>query len=472
REFSETWGCFKDLHFEAVDPAGKLLPCQRLAVGGAWGHANQAYAVEVTVPPMGYTTLAFRQQLGGEAPQPAHLVTLPDLNYHCSYIRDGRTTYGIENEFLRLFLDPATGRAVSLVDKTTGAELLDPAVGIGLEYSVERSEPMSAWILDQAGPPVLPRLTSLRRHQNGPLTGSLELVFQVERSTLRLTYRLDACSRQLRVDFSADWLEAGTPATGSPNLRLALGTALKNPALATEIPFGAIQKPPLPADKEVAALRWACLHAPGQPALLLLNDCKHGHALGGSTLRVNLIRSSFDPDPFPELGQHKAAFAVEALPVVNPGKRAVFEGKAIVPTSESGRGYAILTLGQYQAAAAELAASGLDLAALTAKGQAFNHPLMAFGTPVHPGDLPAQAALVTLAGDGVSLSCMKPADDNSGLILRLVNTLGKPAPYTLAFGKVIGKPKSLVPVDLLERPVAVDAKKIPAKGILTLKAVW
>ncbi|MCL1888360.1 MAG: hypothetical protein FWF96_05770, partial [Kiritimatiellaeota bacterium] len=209
REFyGATWNMFKDLPFEAIDAAGNVLPSQRVAVNDrGWGHANQTYGVVLTVPPLGYTTLAFRQKLGADGPKPKHPVLVPDCGFYCGYVRDARTTYGIENEFLRLFLDPATGRVASLVDKATGAELLDPAVGIGFEYSVERSEGMSAWLLDQAGPAVNPKLTSLKRNQNGPFTGALDLVYSVERSTVRVTYRLDACSRQLRLDFSADWLE-------------------------------------------------------------------------------------------------------------------------------------------------------------------------------------------------------------------------------------------------------------------------
>ncbi len=432
REFSETAGLFKHLPFEAVDPAGKLLPSQHIASGYEWGHNNQTHAVQLTVPPLGYATLAFRQRLSDAPSATAPGVRLLDATHHCgSYLRKERPVFGLENEHLRVLLDSATGRVVSLFDKAAQFELLDPAIGIALEYSVERSEHMSAWLNDPAGPAITPRLVSMNHRQNGPLSATIELTCKVERSTLRLAYRLDAGARQLRIDFTADWLEVGTRETGSPNLRLAVASALPQPAATCEIPFGSITRPPLSDDTEVPALRWALLESKTAPlGLLLLNDCKHGHALTGSTLRLNLIRSSFDPDPFPELGQHKAAFAVEAVP------------------------------------------RAADRAQLTAKAQAFNHPLFVLGTPVHAGDLPAQSALVTLTGKGVSLSCLKPAADRSGLILRLTNTLDKPAPFAVAFDKSLGKPKSLIAVDLLERPVKTDIKSIPAKSILTLKAVF
>jgi alpha-mannosidase len=222
------------------------------------------------------------------------------------------------------------------------------------------------------------------------------------------------------------------------------------------------------------------VYAPEQPGLLVLNDCKHGHALAGQALRVNLIRSSTDPDPFPELGQHKAAFAFEALPKLGkaakvsvPPQCAEYAAIRAELVAAGGLiGFARPGLEEYAVAAANLDASGLDLAAIVGKGQAFNHPLLAFGTAVHKGDLPVEYALATLTGEGVNLSVCKPAEDGSGLILRLCNTLDKPAAFSLAFDKRLGKPKSLEAADLLERPAGPAPKKIPAKGILTLKAAW
>ena len=429
REFWETRGMFAEMMFEAVGADGKLLPSQRLETGGAWGHANQTYAVTLTVPPMGYSTLAFRHTL---EPKPAQGgVSVLDADYHCSYVRKDRGEYGMENEHLRVSIDSATGRIASVFDKDAGAEMLDPSVGIALEYSVERSESMSAWIIDKAGPAVFPELTEIRRRRKGPISASIDLVFKAGRSVVRLTYRLAAGSRRVGISFSADWLEAGNAANGSPNLRLAIGSALPAPKVTCEIPFGALERAPLPDDCEFPALRWALLESENAGnALLVMNDCKHGHALSGSTLRVNLIRSAFDPDPFPELGQHQAEFALEVVP------------------------------------------RGTDRAALIAKAQAFNHPLLIMGTSVHAGDLPGEAALVKIGGRNVALSGVKsPSDGSEGLIIRLCNVADQPAPYALTFGKLLGKPKKLAAADLLERPIpGPPLKKIPPRGILTLRA--
>ena len=65
--------------------------------------------------------------------------------------------------------------------------------------------------------------------------------------------------------------------------------------------------------EEMPALRWAQVSgtAGGQAAgCVLVNDCKYGHSLQGSTLRLTLIRASYDPDILPEIGQHEVHMAL------------------------------------------------------------------------------------------------------------------------------------------------------------------
>ncbi|MDR1190200.1 MAG: hypothetical protein LBK60_00865 [Verrucomicrobiales bacterium] len=431
REFAETAGEFQRMEFAACTAAGAPLPVQRLTLVAGhtcapadWGHAKQIYAAAVTVPAFGYTTVVFRERLADIAPEPPpQRVWLAEAAHHCPYARKERPAVGMENERLRVAFDPADGRVTSLFDKETGAELLDPA-GLRLEYAVERSGPMNAWVINSAGPEVVPALVSLRPVATGPLHLTIEAVYRVARSTVTLLWRLDAGSRQLRLTFNADWLEAGTAATGVPNLRLAAGTALRDAVATYEVPFGAITRQ-VRADKEVPAQRWALVESPTAPAaLLVLNDCKYGHALAGGTLRVNLIRSAYDPDPFPELGQHQAAFAFEPVP------------------------------------------RATDRASLTAKAQAFNHPLLLMGTSAHGGDLPAEAALVTVSGAGVSVSALKRPAEGEGLLLRLCNTLDTPAPATVDLHPLLGTPARAHPVDLLERPTA-PPQPLPT-GVLTV----
>ena len=46
---------------------------------------------------------------------------------------------------------------------------------------------------------------------------------------------------------------------------------------------------------------------------MLVADQKHGFRCADNSLSLTLIRSSFDPDPHPELGMHRFSFAVSPV---------------------------------------------------------------------------------------------------------------------------------------------------------------
>ena len=182
-----------------------------------------------------------------------------------------------------------------------------------------------------------------------------------------------------------------------------------------------------PPDQEVPALRWAklagrCGETPA--ALLVVNDCKHGHACAGSTLRVNLIRSSYDPDPLPEIGHHDMAFGLEPV------------------------------------------AADFSVADATRRAQAFNAPLLPVATTVHDGRLPPTLGLIDLQGQDVVLSGVKLAEKDKGMIVRLYETAGADTKAAVVLASQIAAPVDACAVDLMERPL-----KEAAKPALTTRAV-
>ena len=71
------------------------------------------FAFPVEVPPLGYRT--YRIRLGELEPQ--------------EHGDHGAPTRTLENEHVRLELDPATGRIARLVHKATGSDLAAPGAG-------------------------------------------------------------------------------------------------------------------------------------------------------------------------------------------------------------------------------------------------------------------------------------------------------------------------------------------------------
>ena len=255
---------------------------------------------------------------------------------------------------------------------------------------------------------------------------------RVRESAFTLTYELRAGDPQLHMRVQGTWFERGTHETGVPVLAAAFPLALRDARARYEVPFGAVDRD-LHSGEEVPALQWAQVtgEAGGQgrdeglrpggvrAGCLLVNDSKHGHALDGSTLRLTLIRGSYDPDPLPEIGQHEIRLA-------------------LMPFADE-----------------------LAVADATRRGCDLNHPLRIVGTDVHEGKLPAQAQFASVGPDNLIVSTVKKAEDENALVVRVYETAGQQTTARIRFDrKLLGKVSGAREVDLLERPVAKSAAKV------------
>jgi alpha-mannosidase len=246
----------------------------------------------------------------------------------------------------------------------------------------------------------------------------------------------------LEIAIKATWLERGGPDIGTPSLRMQFSLALTDAKGRYEIPYGSIERN-LNSGEEVPALRWVDItgkqHGSGATVgCALLNDCKYGYSLDGATLRVTLLRSSYDPDPLPELGEHEIRLALAP------------HGKTM-ETSE-----------------------------LFRMGASFNLPLLPVSTDIHKGALPAiSGSVIACKPSNVLVTAVKKAEDEDAIVIRLLETAGKDTTATVTLDtKLMGTAADVVEVDLIERPqknsTTVAAKngfrvKIPANGIASVK---
>ena len=336
----------------------------------------------------------------------------------------------MENEFLAVEFDSLTGGVTKLVDKSTGKDLADAANPLGvLELMQERGRGMSAWIIGQIQSRLYPlEVKSLERGASGPYVCSLVAKVKVGSSEVTVTYSLNAGQKWLEIQVDATWVERGTREAGTPNLRMRFPVAVVNPCGQYEVPFGAVVRS-LNHGEEVPALRWADVssQANGSSAragLVLLNDCKYGHSLEGSILRLTLIRSSHDPDPLPEIGEHSI-------------RMAVMPHGSTLATDE-----------------------------LIRLGAAFNLPLAVISTDVHKGQLPAvSSAVAAVEPTSVVLSSIRKAQDDDALIVHLYETAGNAVEAQVKLNaKLLGRAGEAAEVDLLERPQDTSTARITKKG--------
>ncbi len=423
--------------FTVRGPHGQHLATQVVKTGTYWGHEFVTLAFPATVPGLGYAQYTI---IEAAAESPAPLARQIGMVHHCPYAVVERSIEGLESDLLRVEIDPATGAILSLLDKVSGHAIINQNPGSAtLEYAVERPHGMTAWCIDHTGPVETPAVTAVRRGLTGPYKATIEVDWQVRESTGTLTYELRAGDPRLYLHWSTVWFQRGTPQTGVPTLRLAFPLAIDNPAARYEIPFGAVDRT-LNQGQEVPALQWASVHGSYGKATgggLLLNDCKYGHSLNANTLRLTLIRSSYDPDILPEIGAHEAHVALQPFLGDMPVARAIMIGRE------------------------------------------FNHPLRVISTDVHEGTLPPISAFVEVQPETVVLSCIKKAQAGEAVIVRLLNPGDKTQTARIQCPvDLLGQVKQVQEVDLLERPVAKSAVAhsnntvqvdIPAHALATLK---
>jgi alpha-mannosidase len=427
--------------FVVRTPDGRTLAAQRVAAGEYWGHRFVDLAFPAAASPWGYA--AYVVEEGTAAPRPAAVKCSGEHRWeHCGVQDD----FTLENEFIFTSFSRRTGGIVRFVDKAAGVNLAVPADPAALlEYVLERPHGGTAWVIGDIQAVECPlEPDSLALDHKGPHVATLVAKLKVKDSTATVTYALKAGQPWLDVAVQVRWVERGGPDVGVPMLRMRFPLALEGAKGRYEIPFGSIERD-LSGGEEVPALRWAdvtgkALEGGAAAGCTLLNDCKYGHSLAGSTLRLTLIRSTYDPDPLPEIGDHTIRIGLAPH-----GKRPA-------------------------------------VADLVRMGAAFNHPLLVVPTDVHAGRLPATAAAVSAAPDSVIISSLKRAEDDDGLVFHLYETAGKAATARVALDPaMVGAPAEAVEVDFLERPAANSSAKatrggfsvaVPAYGIACVKVTF
>ncbi|HBP38743.1 MAG TPA: alpha-mannosidase [Clostridiales bacterium] len=352
------------------DGQGQRLAHQLLQSGKKpyWGHIFQNLLVRIPVPALGYATLVL-----DEEPQ-----TLTKMGEW-----DMRTltplALVLENEHLRAQISALDGSIVSLTDKATGQELARPGTPLLtfrlIEEDTERG--MTAWTIGR-----YKKITDLNENVrivgSGVKTGALRssLNWQVSfgcQSSLEATLSLDAGSRQLNLDCTVRWQEIGSAATCIPQLNLLLQPAYACDSFRYDIPLGSIDRPAL--EHDVPALTYGLARNPSGRSLMLVSDSKYGFRGSDEGLALTLIRSSYDPDPWPEIGEHKIRLAL------------ALAGESDLEDSRI--------------------------------AQSLNHPLYALASQAHPGIMPLQASLVRLAAGQAHLEAVKISEDGQDLIVRL-----------------------------------------------------
>lgn len=225
----------------------------------------------------------------------------------------------LENQFLRVKVDPDTGNLTSIFDKTHRVEILASNGGNQLQAFEDRGQYWDAWNIDpnysQHPRPEL-ELQKITWVERGELRSRLRVVRSLNRSRFCQDYILDIDSPLLQIETTVDWYERHVLVKAAFHFNLNAEIAT------TEMPCGAITRPTRPqteaerAKWEVPHLHWVDLTEKNRPAnpkkygVSLLNDCKYGCDIQPDGFRLTLLRGATWPDPQADLGTHHFTYAL------------------------------------------------------------------------------------------------------------------------------------------------------------------
>jgi len=372
------------------------------------------------------------------------LATVPELGYKTYFVRPAKTLFpkhaavkatvdSLENDFIRLKLDPRTGCVTSLFDKRSQTEALAPAetdtggpknlvCGNLLQTFVDKPKRWDAWNIDADFEQQhwdLDKADDVRLVESGPLRAVIRVKKHFQNSAFVEDITLSSGVPRVDVKIEADWREKHIL------LKVTFPLSAHNDKATFEIPYGSIERPTTrrtPAEQaefEVPALRWADL-SDAKHGFSLLNDSKYGYDAKGNVLRLSLLRSPVWPDPHADEGHHESIYS-------------------LYPHGGSWR-------------EAETVRRGYEL----------NYRPFTIETDKHQGTLPAEHAFVEVEGDNVVVTAIKKAEDDEALILRFYEWAGKESNIKL---QLPPGARSASETDLMEKPIG---KLLVENGVVSV----
>lgn len=371
-----------------------------------WSHEYIRVLVKAYIPAYGYTTILLSEKEPEDVP--VNLSKAPRVETADCYV--------LENDFVRAQFDPKSAAILSFLDKESNQEMLDANRPCGIFRIVEEDDVrgMTAWIIGR-----YMNVRALNICENvkisrlvigkGLLRQWLEYSILFGNSTLKVKVSLDHGSKKLDFEVECDWQERAVIGKYVPQLNFYLPLAYACNRYTYDIPFGTIIRED--ADMDVPGNSWmrGIPTEPRESAIMLMTKTKYGFRGTDHSLAVTLLRSSYSPDPYPDVGNHHMKFSI-----------------CITDSSRN------------------------DLPVREAFD--YNHPIKFLSGMVHQGDLPAEKGFIILQEGSVVLSAVKVPEDslNRSVLIRLYETEGEDTTVKIQLSALL---KQAYFTDINEKPL-------------------
>lgn len=224
-----------------------------------------------------------------------------------------KADYLLENNYLKVIVNPQTGDLDSIFDKNNKREILR-SPGNKLQAFTDRGQYWDAWNIDPEYPEKQlsdTQLKSIEWLENSELRQVIRVVKQFNSSQFIQDYILEQQTNLLTIENTVDWQETHVM------IKVAFPLNLTSDYVTYEIPCSTIKrttKPETAAEKaqwEVSALNWADLtDTEADYGVSLLNNCKYGYDAQPDQLRLTLLRAATWPDPQSDRGIHHFTYSI------------------------------------------------------------------------------------------------------------------------------------------------------------------
>ncbi len=254
--------------------------------------------IEVRVPSCGWTTV----QPADTAPMRNHAARTVSMLH--------ATRRSLENERISVTFNDR-GEITSLYDKEAGAEL---AAGACNALALYKDVPTAwdAWDVDSMyalSPVELPGKAAIEVLDQGPLVARIRISRRINESDWVQVASLRRGSRRVDFQTAVEWRESHKLLKVCFPVRHHANEALH------EIQFGHVARPThlsrqFDADRfEVSAHKWSALAEEGR-GFAVLNDCKYGVNVLGSSINLTLLKAALAPDMNADKGSHSFTYAI------------------------------------------------------------------------------------------------------------------------------------------------------------------
>ena len=348
--------------------------------------------IEACVPAFGYTTYILKSN--------------PETALTYKYQPKDRTIdfpkYTLENEHIKVCFDAVNASITSFIDKATSKEYVDSNKPTGVFRYIEENtlRKMTSWIVGRYMniEDISKNIKITDYHTNSAsLRQYITFTASFKESKLNVTVNLDKSSSTITYDVSCDWKEFGIPDKHIPQLNFHMPFDYSCEDYCYEVPFGTKLRKDADDDRPSTGFVMA-INSENDKSLVMFSDSKYGFRTQDNSLSLTLIRGSYDPDPYPEIGLHKFKFSI-GLFDKNSLNRITKETSCII------------------------------------------HPLSSMSVKPQKGHLPMQGSLLDIkeTGSCIITAIKKSEYVNNGIVIRIFEAEGKNSSVALDFGKKIKK---------------------------------